>query len=34
LGIVQLKALPMSLFTPLRGLLLACVALAGAVLAA
>jgi len=34
LGIVQLKALPMSLITPLRGLLLACVTLAGPALAA
>jgi len=34
LDIVQLKALPMSLFTPLRGLLLACVTLAGPALAA
>jgi glyoxylase-like metal-dependent hydrolase (beta-lactamase superfamily II) len=34
LGIVQLKALPMSLFTSLRGLLLACVTLAGPALAA
>jgi glyoxylase-like metal-dependent hydrolase (beta-lactamase superfamily II) len=34
LDIVQLKALTMSLFTPLRGLLLACVTLAGPALAA
>ncbi|PYG98259.1 hypothetical protein CVV67_22005 [Arthrobacter stackebrandtii] len=34
LGIVQLKALPMSLVAPRRGLLLACVTLAGPALAA